>query len=405
MELTHTEIVKSPIAEHRVRLCGEVTYDDRRIAPELFWFDVPEKCSEFLSTSGNLWLVCLVPLAVSLGEPLHICKPVDSLLFENIHELMHIWKRWYPHLKVVPVRAEVVRSEQRKTPGKTAAFFSGGADSFFTALRHCDGSSAATGFGIDELLHVWGFDIPLRYPEAYQRMHRNLQIAARALGKEVIDVATNLRDTRLEKTGWGPLFNGCALASVALALEKRYSTALIASSFGYADLQPWGSHPLTDPLSSTNETRIVHDGAAFDRVQKIEFIARSEVAMRFLHVCWKSESDKNCGNCHKCYRTMTTLALLGALDRCATFSEARFDVKRVGKFYSYDDRDRSGLKQLQALALQKGRRDISRAIERSFKHSDRIDTFLSIISWFSNKPFVWRYAESASRALLSGSLA
>ena len=137
MQLKQIDIQKTPNANGRVQLTGEVIYGDRAVRPEIYWFEVPEKYAEFLSKSGNPWLVCLLPLAVTLGEPLRISEPVDSQLLENAQELMRIWKCWYPHLHLIPIEAEV-EIKRHESPERTAAFFSGGVDSFFTVLWHGD---------------------------------------------------------------------------------------------------------------------------------------------------------------------------------------------------------------------------------------------------------------------------
>src|SRR5216683_2225878 len=60
--------------------------------------------------------------------------PVDPGLFETAHQLMQIWKCWYPNLSLIHIGADVEPIPPRNVAGKTAAFFSGGVDSFFTAL-------------------------------------------------------------------------------------------------------------------------------------------------------------------------------------------------------------------------------------------------------------------------------
>ena len=88
----------------------------------------------------------------------------------------------------------------------------------------------------------------------------------------------------------GPLWHGGGIVSTGLALEKRYAQLVIASTYSYSNLAPWGSHPLTDPLLSALGTRVIHDDAAFSRIEKTEFIARREMALRTLRVCWNARS-------------------------------------------------------------------------------------------------------------------
>jgi hypothetical protein len=398
MQLERIWIEESPSREGWVRLSGQVAYDDGAAPSELYWFEVPERLVDFLTVSGNPWLACLLPLAVTLGEPLRICQPVDGALLEGVQELMQIWKCWYPHLRVVPVEAQTTNGEEGEPGSKTVAFFSGGVDSFFTALRHNGVPEGDDPNSIDEFLYVWGFDIPLHKPDAYRRHVNRLRKAASDLDKELVDVATNLKTTRLRQAEWGYLYHGCALASVALSLEKRYGKVLIASSYGYRNLHPWGSHPLTDPHLSTSRTKVVHDGAAFSRVEKTKLVAESDVAMRSLHVCYRVASDENCGACNKCYRTMTTLLLLGALGRCSAFPAGSFKDKKIAKVYSPLDNDRYFFREIRTLAIQKGRLDVARAIDRSFRRSDCLNVLLPIVRSLKGRPFVWRL----ERALLAG---
>ena len=109
------------------------------------------------------------------------------------------------------------------------------------------------------------------------------------------------------------------LASVGLLFQARFRTILISAAHTYADLGPWGSHPLLDPLWSTELTEFVHHGAHATRVDKCRVLANSEVAMRHLRVCWENREGRyNCGECEKCLRTMVNLAAVGALGRCTT---------------------------------------------------------------------------------------
>jgi len=96
---------------------------------------------------------------------------------------------------------------------------------------------------------------------------------------------------------------------------------------------PSGSHPLLDPLWSTESVGIVNDGAEATRIQKIQWqIARSDVALRHLRVCWENQdSDYNCGRCEKCIRTMVNLEIAGVLKQCLSFDRPLDyrDVSRV----------------------------------------------------------------------------
>ena len=196
MKLKNVDIIESPENKERVRLVGEVVYDDAKFSPELYWFEIPKEYKNFLTISGNPWLVCLLPLAMTLREPLEISQPIDNILLRNIKELMSIWKCWYPELSIIDIKARTVEMDDEGLSNNTAAFFSGGIDSFFTVLRHNVEEGVEERIKVDDLLTVWGFDVPLSNPEAFYRMKAVLQSVASNLGKTFIDISTNLRDTQ-----------------------------------------------------------------------------------------------------------------------------------------------------------------------------------------------------------------
>ncbi len=373
MEVRGIEVRDSPRGDGRARLRAEVRYGANGRAAEEYWYDVPAEHAPYLSTSGNPWLVALLPLAATLREPLCVSLPVDRTLLENLPRVLEIWRAWYPELGLgaVPLQAEVTEGMPQPEGVLAGAFFSGGVDSFFTALRPRENAPAGERTSVDELITIGGFDIPLSRSAALARLRALSSRAAADLGKSHLDVVTNLRTTRWGEAAWGPLAHGCGLASVALALEKRYHAVLIPATGGYRDLHPWGSHPLTDPLLSTAATRFVHDGAAFTRVQKTELLCASPVALRSLRVCFESRTEQNCGRCNKCCRTMLILELLGALEQCTTFPEQRVDLRRISRVYCREAWDFREFRDIRSLALMVGRRDAARAAASAMRRSRR----------------------------------
>ncbi|CAN5784369.1 hypothetical protein BH23GEM9_BH23GEM9_29120 [soil metagenome] len=370
MQISRIEIQDSPVTRGRVRLRGEVAYTSNGGGTEEYWFEVPQELASGLSTSGNPWLISLLPLAAALHEPLQVPLPVDAELVENASQVMRIWQAWYPQLAVVPLEVTAGGGE-RPAASRTAALFSGGVDSFFTALRPRESAPPAERGEVDDLITVWGFDIGLDRPEAFARLGSRHREVARELGKRYVEVATNLRTTRWGRTPWGPLAHGCGLAGVALALEGCYGRVLIPATAGYRDLHPWGSHPLTDPLLSTAGTRFVHDGAAHTRIQKTALLISSPVALRSLRVCWESQTEENCGRCRKCHRTMLILELLGALERCTTFPQSRVDLRRAARVYCQQSWDFREYRDIREFALQVGRPDVARAVASAMRRSRR----------------------------------
>jgi hypothetical protein len=352
------------VAPARVRVTAAVVYDDRPGTVEEYWFEFPAPLADSLSDSGNAWLVCLAPMAATLGEPLRLSLPVDPFLVANVAAVMGIWKSWYPRLHVAPI---VASAESAPAFGRrrTAVFFSGGVDSFFTLLRN--EQRQAEDVPADDLIAIHGFDILLESEDAFDRHRRRLERVAAETGKTLVPVRMNLRRTRLRELSMGGLWHGCALASIGLLMEKRYDRLLIPASEDVPNLGPWGSHPVTDPLLSSSTTTVIHDGTAFARWDKLEFLANFDVALRSLRVCSRDTSE-NCGACEKCYRNMIILDALNLLGRSTTFPAKTLDLEKVSCIFVrgwrdvfYDD--------LRRFVISRGRPDIARAIDRSIRRS------------------------------------
>src|SRR5262245_49535107 len=143
MKLTRVEQTSSPIGAARRRLIGEIVFRGEETRPEQIWFDVPEAFAGHLSSTGNPWLAALLPLAVTRKEPLTISLPVDPGLREGIDALMQVWRGWYPGVtEPVPVEVDLLPASAPDPAARTASFFSGGLDSYYTVLRHEPGGDA-----------------------------------------------------------------------------------------------------------------------------------------------------------------------------------------------------------------------------------------------------------------------
>jgi hypothetical protein len=357
----------------RVRLRGRVRYDGDG-TEEFLWFDVPAPMESHLTTSGNPWLVALLPLAVTLQEPLRIAVPVDEALLEGCHSVLEVWSAWYPHLAPVAIEATTVRPTPGTGSGGTGLFFSGGVDSFDVLLSHNGSTPTAMPVRVTDLLLIHGADIPLSDSAAFNRLRPRLADVAREFGAGLVDIATNLRETRWERTDWAGLSHAALLVAAGLSVEGRFNRLLIASSAPYGRLRPHGSHPITDALFSTSQTRVRHDGAHRDRPDRIQAIAAHPVVLKYLRVCWLGRTDSNCGRCPKCLLTMVGLELAGTLGKCETLPRAidpdalrQVYFESAGTYAAYwmarFFRERAWLA---------GRRDLVELLDHALKRSDRL---------------------------------
>ena len=79
---------------------------------------------------------------------------------------------------------------------------------------------------------------------------------------------------------------------------------------------------MLDPLWSSESLRVVHDGGAVTRIDKVRHLADNPVALDTLRVCAVPDrATYNCCRCEKCLRTMVALEIAGVLSRSRAFPE------------------------------------------------------------------------------------
>jgi hypothetical protein len=146
-----------------------------------------------------------------------------------------------------------------------------------------------------------------------------VDVIAGLTGTKLVVVETNLRDAF--DPNYERYFCGAALASASLALCGGIGATLIPAGWDYGTLEPTGSHPLLDPLWSTERQQVIYDGAGSRRVDKIEELAHDwPESLAWLRVCLENRGGGvNCGRCRKCARTMVALDLLGVLPQATLF--------------------------------------------------------------------------------------
>jgi hypothetical protein len=254
------------------------------------------------------------------ADRLEVAPPVSPRLLSSVPLMQEIFSSWSKLLAPVPVVARPY-DLRRQPPGGVACFFSGGVDSFYTVLRQRD--------EISHLIFLHGYDIPL---EGHDGLRSKAVAAARSVAADLnltlVELETDIRAFSEPVVPWMTYYLA-VLASAALVLGGRFSRVLIPSGVTYADPVGWGTHPLVDPLWSTETTEIVHAGAEARRIAKLAYVAQHDLALRWLRVCWENPNGEyNCGRCEKCLRTMIGLRAAGALDRCETLP-SEIDLRTV----------------------------------------------------------------------------
>lgn len=257
------------------------------------WFRVDAE-TELHASADPFVAAALLPSMLA-GSDIEVDGAVSEQLVRNLDELQDIFGCWSPQLKKVAIRA---RTTSPAPPvDRVGSFYSGGVDSNHTLIRHKG--------EITDLIVINGFDFEMD-ADAFSDVLRRLQPLAVAFNTRLLPIETNFFAFEKACGMHRTMSHGSVLSAVALMLGFR--RVYIPSSHTYNELGAWGSHPLTDRLWENGRTRLLHDGAASRRTDKLRDIASEPRVLDRLVVCW-NRSNENCGECGKCLRTMTALRL------------------------------------------------------------------------------------------------
>lgn len=251
-------------------------------------------------------------LAMQTGRPVVFEGPISPPLLASLDAVRADLHAWYPHLHLSEVEAPVSAPAPVPAEGQgLATFFSGGLDSFYTAVTH--------EAEITHLLFVHGFDVHLRDRALREMVIHRTRTAAAGLGKPLVEVETDLREFSDRFANWA-WFSHAGLIAVALLLSPHFREILVPATLadahrpealrGEADRETW----------SGGLARIRSDGAEATRPEKARRVADHPSARAHLRVCWENRGGAyNCGRCPKCVRTLLNLEVAGVRERFTSF--------------------------------------------------------------------------------------
>lgn len=284
---------------------GEVTETD-------LWFIYPANLPMLEDDNCDSYLLATLQLGMKLDANIVVHGSISKELLSNLTELQLIWNKWCPETYLlVEVTVDSIREHDVKVDGAIAAF-SGGTDAQFTVYRHAIGKAGYCTQKLRAGILVHGFDIPIEDTVGFAGAAEKASDTLSSIDLNLLTVKTNIRILNLN---WEHQC-GLAVAAVLNGLSKYAGTGLIGSGEPYDALAtPWGSHPMTDPLFSSDGFRMIHDGAGFNRSEKIKVLTGWAAGMKNLRVCWEGTlRDSNCGVCEKCIRTRLNFLLADISD-------------------------------------------------------------------------------------------
>jgi hypothetical protein len=263
---------KKSITSDKVEVSADV--DGDRV-----FFRVPRQFDLDCRGEPFLGIALLEAMVRNVDIRIEDSMPISEKVYKMLPELQAVYASWNSNLSKVNVHARIEPCKDVYDP--VACYWSGGVDSSHTLLRNMT--------EITHLIMLGGFEYKAdNTPESWRQLVKKQTVFARNIGKELIPVETNAkRVTDQRKISWA-MAQGLILASMGSLFKCK--RIFIGSSHTYNQLVPWGTHPLTDPMWSTESTEIIHYGAGFDKGEKMIDLCKNQNILDNLQVCWEASS-------------------------------------------------------------------------------------------------------------------
>jgi len=287
----------------------------------------------------------------------------------------------YPYLRPVEIRGAVPVLREANERGRVGVLFAAGVDSFYTLMQRLD--------EVTDLIFIRGFEYPVEEQDLLDRMAAPVHTAAARLGLRVIELGTNLRPfLRGHGLRWGLHGGGVTKATLGHLLFPEFKRLYWGAGCTYAELFPWGSHPVLDPMWGSEAMEFIHFGMEADRIEKLRSLSQHDWLLKSLRCCNERPATAlNCGRCEKCMRTMLNLMVVGALERCPTF-EVGLDPRRLAAIRLHTGHTRALTRQNLAALEQGGHpRALIRALQTALRRSQRESALRELMQ----STFPWIY--------------
>ena len=296
--------------------------------PDTLWFSFPRKFCDHVSGDLNGFAVALLPLAMTLGEDLHMEGVLSPRLLSGMEEYQRIQCAWKPSpFLPVSLKPDTLQPMTAVSAGAgVGCSFSGGVDSAYTLWRHLPENEPIRNYRISHCLMINGFDADTDLDSSgkFSRVEQVMQPMMSRLGTELVVCKTNymaFSDPNILKQSFAAM-----VTSPALVLGGLFSSFYIPSSLRFDDFLREGSHPMLDHLIATETMETIHDSSHLKRTDKVRAISHWSETYSTLRVCFgetgydeETNAIQNCCRCEKCIRTMKALELCGGLKNYKTF--------------------------------------------------------------------------------------
>ncbi|MCJ7702711.1 MAG: hypothetical protein MUO62_14095, partial [Anaerolineales bacterium] len=259
-------IIHSPtLTKSDGEICIASQFELRKPLPHLpaeMWYRFPEKYQGFLSPRADGFAAAALLVAMYTGEDLEIRGPLSPKLAYGLFAYRDIFASWVPRVftKIEIQFEQLEKSSRYEKPAGVATAFTGGVDSFYTLRSHLPANHPIPSARVSHGLFIRGLDTHMGDGASYQAAAAVYRGLFAELGLDLIMAVTNAYQFAALRIDWR-WFCGAPLIGAAHFLSPLLASFYVpAGAPSYPGLTPFGIHPLTDHLLSSESLEIIHHG-------------------------------------------------------------------------------------------------------------------------------------------------
>lgn len=323
MKEIHLKGLKSSLEGGVLRVEAEVEGIDT------LWFEVGQEYQELVDLeSVDAFFLLYTWLAMEAGFELIVDGKVSQrMALVLTGKVKDMFLTLCPRLRDIKIQVNNPCEAWGQSSLGCATGFSGGVDSWFTALKSVDKGDPFEGY----LFTNTGQHGEHNIDEVFVARANVAREISRTLEKPFITVNSNIDNLFKERFQQRHSISNLACA---LLLQRGFSQYSYAAGFtakdsavvSHTDMAVMDAFLL--PLLATERMSFISCGDEAGRIEKLDYLSTFKQFSNELYVCIeKSMPVKNCGTCFKCRRTQMALYCLGLTDVLAK----SFDLEKFNK--------------------------------------------------------------------------
>ena len=294
----------------RLRIQAEVS------DAEPLWFELDAKHQDLVDTASvDAFFILYVWVAMELGINLRVEGAVSKQLSDSVlNDVKKMFLILCPRLKDIDITVLKQESFLSKDINNSATGFSGGVDSWYTALEAIKMNNPYSYY----LFANTGQHGKNNVEDVVSQRANVASNALSTVNKPLIVINSNIDDVFKERFQQRDVLGNIACV---LLLQQGISRYSYSSSYAPEDSKITEHYdmsimdPFLLPALSTERVEFKSIGLGATRIEKLRSISHAKIFSKKIYVCIEKDLPiKNCGQCFKCRRTQLALDSLGEIE-------------------------------------------------------------------------------------------